>query len=169
MKLNLIFFQRAKRFSIFLIILSIQSLYPSKLAQAKHSSESPSLSNTTAQKTLIISQVNPIRGRWKIRHSNGSIVHESILSMYGFSGKMTTRYFDPRLQQPTVVEQTMQVNPSAVGLLIVGYRPVYSGTNILHPRYSPDTFLFRVDPNGSVVMLTCDTQKICSPIEITAL
>ena len=142
MKLNPLFFQWTKRFSTLLLTLSIQGLYPSKMAQAKPSSEKPPPSNTTPKKTLTIAQVNPIRGRWKLRHSKGAVVHGSILSMYGSSGKMTKRYYDPLLQRSSVVEQTMQIRPSAVGLLIVGYCPVYAGTNILNPDISPIHFCF---------------------------
>lgn len=160
--------QQIKSIGTVSLLVILHSLSPSKVAQAKSPSDISSPSHTSEKKTLTIAQANSVRGRWILRYSSGLILHESVLFMYGSSGEMTTRFYDPLLGKTSTVVQTMRASSSARGMVIIGSRPVYPRTNILHPRYSPDSFLFRINPDGSVMALTCDIQQNCSPVEVSA-
>lgn len=131
------------------------TLFPSKFARQQH---------------VWMAQVTPVKGRWKLRFSASGIVHESTLLMTGYSGWMRTQFFSPSSRRTNTVVQRMRVRPSARGLLIVGYNPVYEGTKIRHPTYLPDALLFQINPDGSGTFFTCDTtgKGQCSPIELEA-
>jgi hypothetical protein len=120
----------------------------------------------TKRPSFLIAQVTPIQGRWKLHYSVLGIVYESVLTMNGYSGTMRTRYYNALTRRAEAVDQTMKVGASARGLLVVGYTPVYAGTNTRHPTYSPDSFLFQVNPDGSRRSFTCDDRGACSPVEI---
>ncbi|MGB3655483.1 MAG: hypothetical protein WBA41_30330 [Rivularia sp. (in: cyanobacteria)] len=124
---------------------------------------SPSLPSSSSFK---IAQSNPIYGQWKLRFSNAGVIYESVLRMNGYSGIMLTRYYDVNYRRSVIVQQTMKLSSSAKGLVILGYNPVYAGTKTRHPTYSPDNFLFQINPNGSVRFATCDDARRCSPVEI---
>ncbi|HEY9875965.1 MAG TPA: hypothetical protein V6D12_21215 [Candidatus Obscuribacterales bacterium] len=51
-------------------------------------------------------------------------------------------------------------------LVLLGYNPVYRGTNTRHPTYSADNFLFQVSPDGSLGVATCDDAGQCSSVDI---
>ncbi|MBW4479976.1 MAG: hypothetical protein KME54_24835 [Tolypothrix brevis GSE-NOS-MK-07-07A] len=106
---------------------------------------------------------NPIYGSWKLRHSVDGIVYESVLVMKGFSGSMRTRYYHPSLGKQAV-DQTMYLKNSPDGLVLLGYSPVYAGTNRKHPTYSADNFLFAIEPDGSAKVETCDDSRQCSAV-----
>ncbi len=108
-------------------------------------------------------------GLWQLTYSVDGLLYESRLYMNGYSGIMRTRYFDPRINQTQVVDQTMRLRSSSQGLVLLGYNPVYAGTNIPHPTYSADNFLFQIRPNGSLVVVTCDRDRRCSNVDMQKL
>ena len=113
-----------------------------------------------------IAQSNPIYGQWRLRFNNAGVVYESILRMNGYRGIMLTRFYDVNTRRSAIVQQTMRLKSSPKGLIILGYNPVYPGTKNRYPGYSPDNFLFQINPNGSVRFATCDDARRCSPVEI---
>ena len=131
----------------------------------KVSTQTPSQSLPSSS-SFKIAQSNPIYGQWNLRFNNAGIVHESVLRMNGYSGIMLTRYYDVNIKGSAIVQQTMKLSSSAKGLVILGYNPVYPGTRKRYPGYSPDNFLFQINPNGSVRFATCDDARRCSPVEI---
>lgn len=163
------FFQsKTSHRAILLILAALSGLCSSSAVYARsvHELSSPQIS--LPSQTMTIAQVTPMRGRWKLRFSTVGIVHESTLVMNGYSGWMKTRYFSPATKRTETVEQVMMIRPSAQGLLIVGYNPVYAGTNIRHPSYLPDALLFQINPDGTEILMTCDTtgRGQCSAVEI---
>jgi hypothetical protein len=108
-----------------------------------------------------------VSGCFDMVYSASGVSHESRLVMQGSQGYMRTRYFDPIARKTNDVGQIMLVGSSPRGILIYGYEPVYFGTSIRHPSYSPDNFLFSISPNGSYVSLTCDDEGKCSEVDIT--
>lgn len=84
----------------------------------------------------------------------------------GRSGIMRTQFFNPNTGQTEMVDQTMRLRSSSQGLVLLGYNPVYAGTNTPNPIYSPDNFLFQIQPDGTTVVFTCDDAGRCSPVEI---
>lgn len=112
---------------------------------------------------------NSIDGVWKLQYSVGGIVYESALEMRGDRGKMLTRYFNVNTNKQEEAEQTIELQPSPHGILLLGSNPIDSETQKPHPTYSPDNFLFRVNPDGSRISHTCDDAGNCSPVEIEYL
>ncbi|MCC5618025.1 hypothetical protein LC605_23660 [Nostoc sp. CHAB 5836] len=110
---------------------------------------------------------NPIYGNWKLRYSVNGIVYESILVMKGFSGSMRTRYYYPSLGKQAV-DQTMYLKSSPDGLILLGYNPVYAGTNTEHPTYVADNFLFAIEYDGAKAEI-CDDLLRCSAVSVQAI
>ena len=108
-------------------------------------------------------------GIWKLQYSVNGIIYESGLEMRGNDGKMLTHFFDVNTNQSEMVEQTIELKPSPQGIVLFGSNPVYPGTQTAYPSYSPDNFLFRVNPDGSRIFYTCDDAGNCSPVEIEYL
>lgn len=94
-------------------------------------------------------QINPIYGCQRLVYSPFGVVYDSELRMNGYDGMMVTRFFNQNTNRPEAVQQMMRVVSSSQGLVISGSNPVYFGTNIRHPTYSPDNFLFQIQPNGT--------------------
>lgn len=113
-----------------------------------------------------IDSSSPLDGIWKLQYSVHGIIYQSVLKMEGNQGKMLTRFFNVNAGQPEEVEQTLKIEPSAHGLLLLGSNPVYPGTNTPYPTYSADNFLFTVNPDGSRFAYTCDAANRCSPVEM---
>ncbi len=125
-------------------------------------------SSLQSSSSFKIAQASPVHGQWKLRYSVGGVVYESILRMKGYSGIMLTRFFDVNTRRTAIVQQTMRLKSYSNGLVILGYNPVYPGTNTPYPGYSPDNFFFQIRPNGSVLFGTCDDARRCSPVEIVS-
>jgi hypothetical protein len=142
-----------------------------KTAQAKSPSATPSVNSQNSSFTIAQSTPasNPLYGAWKLTYSVDGIVYESVLSMNGYSGRMRTRYFDPNINRTQVVDQTMSLRSSSRGLVLLGYNPVYAGTNTPHPTYNADNFLFQISPDGSLGVATCDDAGQCSDVDIEAI
>ncbi|CCQ58360.1 hypothetical protein CWATWH0402_1691 [Crocosphaera watsonii WH 0402] len=79
---------------------------------------------------------------------------------------MLTTYFNPNINRTDYVEQTMRLENSSRGILILGYNPVYPNTNRRHPTYFADNFLLQRRPSGQVVIGTCDDAGRCSPVDV---
>ncbi len=149
---------------------SIKPTSAKSLSTTPSTTGSQNLSFTIAQNTpQLIDAKTPIYGAWKLRYSVDGIVYESFLKMQGNSGTMRTRFFSPNVDRTEIVDQTMQLRSSAEGLILLGSHPVYGGTTISHPTYSPDNFLFRINPDGSKEVFTCDYLKQCSPVNLETL
>jgi hypothetical protein len=129
-----------------------------------HSSQ-VKLSNPSFSKYL--AQTNPLYGCWRLTYSSFGVVHESLLQMNGYDGVMVTGFYDSSVRDTVFVRQYMKMKGSARGLLILGYNPVYVGSN-RRANYSPDNFLFQVNPNGDFLAGTCDDEGKCSPVEVGA-
>jgi hypothetical protein len=105
-------------------------------------------------------------GIWKIQYSINGIVYQSELEMRGNDGTMLTHFFDVNTNQSKIVEQTIELKPSAQGIVLLGSHPVYPNTETSYPNYSPDNFLFKINPDGSKIFYTCDNAGMCSPVEM---
>jgi hypothetical protein len=121
-----------------------------------------------SENSVYLAQSNPLYGCWSLTFSIFGVVYESLLQMNGYSGVMITAFFNSNTNRTEYVQQTMKLQDSAHGLMIFGSNPVYAGTNIRHPIYSPDNFLFQVRPNGEYRFVTCDNEGRCSPVEMGA-
>jgi hypothetical protein len=126
------------------------------------------LAKEISENSVYLAQSNPLYGCWSLTSSVFGVVYESLLQMNGYSGVMVTAFFNPNTNSTEYVEQTMKLQDSAHGLMIFGSNPVYAGTSIRHPTYSPDNFLFQVRPNGEYRFVTCDNAGRCSPVEVGA-
>ncbi|HEY9692982.1 MAG TPA: hypothetical protein V6D15_12290 [Oculatellaceae cyanobacterium] len=111
----------------------------------------------------------PLYGSWKLNYSVGGILYESWLYMSGYSGKMRTLYFDPNVKKTQLIDQSMSLRSSSQGLILVGYNPVYAGTNTQYPTYSADNFLFQISSDGSLLAVTCDDAGQCSGVDIESV
>lgn len=131
----------------------------------KVSTQTPSR-NIPLSSSFKIAQTNPIYGQWRLRFNNAGVVYESVLRMNGYRGIMLTQFYDVNTRRSAIVQQTMRLKSSPKGLVILGYNPVYPGTTNRYRGYSPDNFLFQINPNGSVRFATCDDARRCSPVEI---
>ncbi len=134
------------------------------------SADAKSPSATQEPSSYIIAQVtdasSPVYGAWKLSYSISGIIYESVLVMDGYKGAMRTQYFNAEAGKTDVVDQTMQLKSSASGLILLGSNPVYVGTKRRHRTYSPDNFLFQVQPSGTAVVWTCDDARRCSPVNL---
>jgi hypothetical protein len=111
-----------------------------------------------------IAQVSPLYGCWRLTYQAGGIVHQSTLWMNGYNGTMRTNYWSPFSSRAETVEQRMGLVSSASGLIIAGSNPVWAGTSVRATFYSPDHFLFAIQPNGRYTAMTCDERLSCSPV-----
>lgn len=140
------------------------------LAETSFSSENTPSTIIAESDSFAIAQLTqahrPIYGNLTLRYSVDGILYESFLVMEGHSGMMRTRFFNPNIGETEMVDQTMQLRSSAQGLVLLGYDPVYAGTNTPNPTYSPDNFLFQIQPDGTFFAFTCDDAGRCSPVEI---
>ncbi len=145
-------------------LVAMLGLFGVKSADAK------SLSLTQERSPYIIAQVveasSPVYGAWKLSYSTSGIIHESVLLMNGYYGALVTKYFNAETGKTEIVSQTMQLKSSASGLILLGFNPVYAGTKRRHPTYSPDNFVFQVQPSGKAVVWTCDDARRCSPVDL---
>ena len=89
--------------------------------------------------------------------------------MSGYSGKMRTRYFDPNFNRTQTIDQSMSLRSSSRGLVLLGYNPVYAGTNTQSSTYSADNFLFQVSTDGSLLAATCDDAGQCSDVDVESV
>ncbi|BAY21008.1 RDD domain-containing protein [Calothrix sp. NIES-2100] len=159
---------------IWILVVSSIGLFGVEPANAKNAETEAAKttpSNDVAQSSQVtIAQVSdlvtPIYGSWKLRHSVGGIVHESILKMNGYSGTMRTRFFNILSKKTEAVDQTMYLKPHPDGLLIWGYNPVYAGTRTKHPIYLPDNFFFSIPPDRPAVFINCDDGNQCSAVDV---
>jgi hypothetical protein len=104
----------------------------------------------------------------RLKFSNGSIVHAGQLWLNDNGmGRMTVKFYNPNLNRSESVDQTMSLENTANGLLLVGRNPVYSGTRTRAGTYSPDNFLLRVDENGQKTFFTFDLNRNVSEVEVT--
>jgi len=70
-------------------------------------------------------------------------------------GKMRVRYYEPG-QGTTMVEQTMRVENTAYGYRVTGYNPVYPGTKVRYPSYTPDNFYISQNEYGNLIITNVD-------------
>ncbi|MBN3958721.1 hypothetical protein [Nostoc sp. NMS8] len=105
-------------------------------------------------------------GTIKLRYSSGGVVHEGRLIINGDSGKLFTRFFDIKRNKTATVEQTIEIENTAKGLVLWGYYPVYPGTKTPYPDYSADNFVLRINVDGSYFLRTCDDAENCSDVEV---
>ena len=152
--------------SLVALTLSIGMQQVQAIGSSKKASTQTPSQSLASETSFKVAQANPIHGQWRLRFHNAGIVHESVLRMNGYSGIMLTRYYDVNYRRSVIVQQTMKLSSTPKGLMILGYSPVYAGTKTRHPTYSPDNFLFQINPNGSVTFVTCDDARRCSPVEI---
>ncbi|NEQ41262.1 MAG: hypothetical protein F6K40_35720 [Okeania sp. SIO3I5] len=113
-----------------------------------------------------LAQSNPLYGCLRLTYSVLGIVYESVLQMNGYEGIMITQYFEPNIGRTAYVQQTMRMRSSPRGIVILGYDPVYPGTNRKHPTYIPDNFFFQVRPNGDYIFALMDDAGQLSPVEV---
>jgi hypothetical protein len=114
-----------------------------------------------------IAQVSPLYGCWQLTFRNAlGAVHKSTLVMNGYRGIMRTSFWNVLSSQTETIDQTMRLASSASGILIAGSNPVWAGTSRRHANYSPDSFLFSIQPNGRFTAATCDDNLQCSPVKI---
>lgn len=112
---------------------------------------------------------SPLYGSWKLTFSADGIVHQGVLVMKGYYGVLRVRYFDPSIRKRSAIDQYMKLKSSSKGLILLGYNPVYAGTSVSHPTYIADNFLFSIQPDGSLVAVTCDARERCSSVDIEAM
>jgi hypothetical protein len=146
-------------------VLILLGMFLTQISIATSQESQVKLSNPSFSKYL--AQTNPLYGCWRLTYSSFGVVHESLLQMNGYDGVMVTGFYDSSVRDTLFVRQYMQLKDSARGLLILGYNPVYVGSN-RRANYSPDNFLFQVNPNGDFLARTCDDAGKCSPVEVGA-
>jgi len=159
--------------SVLVLVVGI-GLFNIKLADAKNALTkantaadsihiNPSSSFTIAQLTEAI---YPLYGSWKLTFSVNGTVYKGYLIMKGYYGNLRVSYFDPHLRKKQVIDESILLMSSSEGLVLLGYDPVYQGTSIRHPNYSADSFIFSVEPDGSLIAFTCDNSGQCSSVAV---
>ncbi|BAZ39804.1 RDD domain-containing protein [Calothrix sp. NIES-4101] len=161
------------------ILLVGMGLFNAKAANAKLAEEVKTQLNTPANQVNIsqsspytIAQVSransPLYGTWKLNYSIDGILYESFLIMNGYTGGMGTTYFDPNIRKTRVISQYMELGSSSQGLILIGSNPIDYYTN-RPANYNPDNFLMSIQPNGSLIVVTCDRASRCSNVDIQAV
>jgi hypothetical protein len=111
----------------------------------------------------------PLYGSWRLTFSVGGIVYKGVLVMNGYSGVARISYFNYLSRKTEFVDQQIRLKSSSIGLVLLGYAPVYANTSIRHPTYSPDNFLISVMPNGSLKVTNCDDAQRCSDVDVEVI
>lgn len=106
----------------------------------------------------------PFYGTYGMRFSAGAVVHEGTLYMHGCTGSLYVSYYSVARKRTERVKQTIRVRSSSEGIVLLGYRPVYAGSNRPHPTYAADNFLIQVDQRGGLSAINCDDAGQCSPV-----
>ncbi len=100
--------------------------------------------------------------------NNDGILHEGKLMLNNRgNGSMQVKYFNSRVNRSEVIIQTMTVQDSPYGTLIVGSNPVYAGTRARNLTYHPDNFLLNIQENGNYLLFAFDGQGTKSPVDVT--
>ncbi|MDZ8262889.1 CHAT domain-containing protein [Nostoc sp. ChiQUE01b] len=113
--------------------------------------------------------IDDIYGNFKLRYSFSEVVYESTLKMKGDSGTLLTKFFDKNTNQTKIVEQSIKLEQSSTGLLLLGSDPVYPGTQTPYPNYVADKFIIELNPDGSFNWKTCDDTWNCADVEVEKL
>ena len=114
-----------------------------------------------------LAQINPIIGCQRLTYSPFGVIYDSEIRMNGYTGIMVTRFFNQNTNRSEIVQQTVQLASAPQGWVIAGSNPVYWGTNIRHPTYSPDNFLFQIQPNGTYTAIAYDRLGRTAPVNIS--
>jgi CRISPR/Cas system CMR-associated protein Cmr5 small subunit len=113
--------------------------------------------------------IDGIYRNFKLRYSISEVVYESTLKMKGDSGTMLTKFFDKNTNKTEIIEQTIKLEQSSTGLLLLGFDPVYPDTQIPYPNYAADKFIIEFNRDGSFNWTTCDDAGNCSDVEVENL
>lgn len=151
------------------ILTILMSIADVKTVRAYEASTNPPI-HSRDKSILTIAQLTesryPLYGLFQLQYSIGGIVYESVLLMNGYVGAMRTNFFDITTGKTVAVDQIMSLKSSYAGLVLLGYNPVYAGTEIPHPTYSADNFLFQVGTDGRLNAATCDDSGQCSDVRL---
>ncbi|OUL33446.1 hypothetical protein BV372_16480 [Nostoc sp. T09] len=157
------------------ILLLGMGLFGVNPASAKTSTNNLTESKTTISQSSAYtiaqySEANsPLYGSWKLTYSIDGVVYESVLIMDGYKGGMGTTFYDPNLRRTRVILQTMYLKSSSKGLILVGYNPTDYDTKKPVRTYSPDNFLISLLPDGSLLVINCDSAGRCSDVDLQAI
>jgi hypothetical protein len=91
-----------------------------------------------------------------IAFSNGQIIHRGrlVLGQNG-QGMMRVSFRNARSGQDELIDEVMVMRNTPRGLVVLGYNPVFAGTNRRHPTYSADNFIIQRQ-NGQYVFFSVD-------------
>ena len=73
------------------------------------------------------------------------------------TGLMRVRYYSNGTK---MVEQSLILEETTVGIRVTGYDPVYPGTNTPHPSYNADNFYISQDEYGDVSIVNIDDNGV---------
>lgn len=160
-----------------LVLVVGMGLFDIKSADGKNALIKPTLTTNSTQNlpyssftTAQITEASyPLYGSWKLTFSIDGIVYKGYLIMRGYYGALRVSYFDPHTRNKATIDEQMELMSSSQGLVLLGYNPVYAGTSISHPTYIADNFGFSVQPDGSLLSVTCDNQERCSSVDVEAV
>lgn len=110
-----------------------------------------------------------IYGTYKVGWTVQGNYYESVLEMRGDSGLMLTSYFNPNINRPELVLQTMRIQSCSFGLVIAGYSPRDPETKLPKRTYSADNLVMRRQPNGEIIIVNCDDAEVCAPATIESV
>ena len=126
-------------------------------------SPAPTLINQSPSSSFAIAQLTeasyPVYGSYSLTYSVDGTVYQGVLKMNGYRGKLRVRFFSPDLRRTEIVDQEMRLKSSSQGLILLGYSSSIA-------NYSPDNFIFAIDPDGTLIAHTCDYLKRCSPVDV---
>jgi len=71
--------------------------------------------------------------------------------------------FNPNINSPDLVLQTMRMQSCSFGLVIAGYSPRDPETQLPKRTYSADNLAIRRQPDGRIIIVNCDDAKVCVP------
>jgi hypothetical protein len=101
------------------------------------------------------------------RGMNGILHQGKLMLNRNGNGLMQVDFFNAVTNRPESIVQTMTVQNSPYGILIVGSNPVYTGTRTRHTTYHPDNFLMKPQANGDYLFFAFDGQGSQSAVDIS--
>lgn len=122
------------------------------------------VNNTNDSTRVSPSCETPFHEKLGVQWSNGATLYRGIMNLNGCQGQLVVSFWDDKSKTTAKVKQDIRISDSSMGIMLYGFKPVYSGTSLDYPNYAADNFLFQKQLDGTLLSYVCDDVKQCSPI-----
>ena len=95
---------------------------------------------------------------YEVKFRAGVTLHRAAMIIFNNgTGKLRVRYYSGGTK---MVEQSIVFQDTKYGIRLACYNPVYPGTKIKYPTYSPDNFYLSIDEYGKTSLTNVDDRGV---------